>query len=212
MNNILYWRGTSFAKGNLSIVRLWGGSWGPKGRPGEIGVAWRHLETLKWKLFTNGQYLVFKCLSYPCCHIFVYWWLSALYMVLHLSFRVISVITDVHSRHRGGDYWKGFMGSVMLELGFVRWRGILVRNLLGKMENLGKSTNVWISTELDSTAEGWRLRDFVLRWWWAQQRYYWKIREAKRKNSTFILPSHKGREKTLRVERAGNFYFYIYFK
>lgn len=37
-------------------------------------------------------------------------------VVIHLSFSVISVITA----HRGGDYWKGFIGSVMLEPGFVR--------------------------------------------------------------------------------------------
>lgn len=41
-------------------------------------------------------------------------------MVIHLSFSVLNVTTDVHMRHRGGNDWKSIMGSVLLELGFVR--------------------------------------------------------------------------------------------
>lgn len=151
---------------------------------------------------------IFKYFSSLCCHIPVYWWILALHVAIHLSFSVIGVIADVHTGTGEGIIRKASWDQWCLS---CKMKKNLVRNFLGKRENLGKSTNLWISTELDWTAEGWSLRDFVLRWWRAQQRYR-KIREAKRKNSTPILSSHKGKEKILCVERAGNFYFYVYFK
>ena len=40
-------------------------------------------------------------------------------MVIQLSFTVISVIIDVHTKHRGRNDEKAFTESVMRELGFV---------------------------------------------------------------------------------------------